>query len=396
MIDEDLARHARALRSVAATPIRPGNGVTLLPEAMVAIEAMFDAIAGARHSIVLEYYTFENVEAGGRSLLGMLSERLAAGVRVAIIYDAIGSDHGQPGLFAALGRAGAHIVEYHGLNPLRRFFSIDIDHRDHRKILVVDDRVAFLGGVNMDRQYMNPPSAGIPPDGDTRRAFWQDAAIRIEGPVVGDTRAIFDATWRAQDGDPFPPPGDPPPPMPDGEHVCVEGTAPREGSLHTRAVLAAIDASRSEIALSTGYFVPMPDEVVALRYAARRGVSVRLIVPGVSDVSGAVHAGRATYGRLLRAGVRVHEAHHAVLHAKIAVIDGVWSSVGSSNFDRRSARLNNEADAIVLGRRTAAAVRTMMAGWFAAGRDVTLREWTERPLREHFGELTALVWSRLM
>ncbi len=397
--DDDLARHRRAFASTTSAPLRAGHRVTLFGEAMDALAAMFDAIRSARHRILLEYYTFEDVTVGGQTLSSLLHERLAAGVRVAIIYDAVGSDGAPDSLFGSLQSAGARIVEFHGLNPLRRFFSIDINDRDHRKILVVDDRIAFLGGVNLDTQYMNPSSAGVPLDGDTKKAFWQDAAASFEGPAVGDTAAVFADTWISQQGlppvsaqPPIDPDGDP-----DGELVCVEGSAPHQGRpLHTRALAAAVAAARSRLWLATGYFVPMPDEIVALRRAARRGVQVDLVIPGVSDVPGAIHAGRATYGRLLRAGVRIHEMRHAVLHAKVATIDGVWTSIGSSNFDRRSAVMNNEVDAVVLGRPTAAAVEAMLRGWSEAARHVTLRQWNERSWREHLGELTALVWSRLM
>ena len=396
MHDDDLTRHARALGPVLDAPLRPGNHVTLLPEAMTALRAMFAAIRDAQHSIVLEYYTFEDVEIDGATLSSLLVDRAGAGVRIAVIYDAIGSDDTPASMFERLKAAGVQLVEYHGLDPLRRFFSLDVNDRDHRKILVVDDRTAFLGGVNIDRQYLNPPSAGVA--GGAARAFWQDAAARLEGPVVADARAVFDDTWRRQGGDPFPAAcASPARSQPGGEQACVEGSAPRQGRpLHTRAVLAAITEARHSILLATGYFVPMPDEVLALRRAALRGVEVRLVIPGVSDVPGAVHAGRATYGRLLRAGVAIREVRSAILHAKVATIDGVWSSIGSSNFDRRSATMNNEVDAVILGRRTAGEIERMLGGWFDQGHEITPQGWHDRPWRERAGELAALVWSRLM
>ncbi len=120
------------------------------------------------------------------------------------------------------------------------------------------------------------------------------------------------------------------------------------------------------------------------------------MIPGVSDVPGAVHAGRMWRGRLLRAGVSIHEVRDAILHAKVATIDGVWSSIGSSNFDRRSARMNNEVDAVILGGTTAASIETMLQAWSDAGQEVTLRAWNQRSWHEHLGEATALLWSRLM
>ena len=396
-MQHDRDRHARSLLRVANAPIRPGNRITLFEDAMPALRAMFEAIRSAQSTVVLEYYTFENVEADGTQLVALLRERLEAGVAVCIIYDAIGSDHTPSRTFDMLRQAGAAILDFHALDPFKRTFSLDVDGRDHRKILVVDDRVAFLGGVNLDRQYMNPRAAGIPADGNTARAFWQDAAARFEGPVVADIRAIHDHTWRRLGGTPVARAGHAPEPIAGGEDVCVEGSAPRQGRpLHTRAILAAIRDATSRIWIATGYFVPMPDEILALRRAALRGVSVNLVLPGVSDVPGAIHAGRGSYGRLLRAGVHIHEMKDAVLHAKVATIDGVWTSIGSSNFDRRSARLNNEVDAVILGEPLASSVETMMQAWSTRSRKVTLASWQSRPFTERLAEFTTLFWKRLM
>ena len=396
--DVDLARHVKAFRPVSDCPLLPGNRVRLLPEAMDALHAMFAAIRGAERSILMEFYTLEDIKVDGQSLQALLLGRLAAGVRVSIIYDAVGSSDTPLRFFAALQRAGAEVMEFHGFDPLRRFFSLRFNDRDHRKILVVDERVAFIGGVNIDRQYLNPRSAGVPRNGDATKAFWQDAAVELHGPVVPQAAALFHHTWARHRGDKLPPQSVPSAPeLPDGELVCIEGSAPREGRpLHIRAFAAAADAARSRIWLASGYFVPMPAEIRALRRAARRGVEVRLVLPGVSDVPACVHAARGTYGRLLRRGVQVHELTEAILHAKVATIDGVWTSVGSSNLDRRSAVLNNEVDAVVLGRPTAQAVETMMGGWFASGQNVDYAAWADRSVHEHIGELTALLWKRMM
>lgn len=398
--DDAMARHAAAFIPISDAPIRDDVQVTLLPEAMIALRAMWAAIGGAVSEILLEFYTFEDFEIDGVSLVDLLEDRARSGVGIAIVYDAVGSDGTPDAVFDRLRRAGARVLEFRPLNPFRERFSLAINDRDHRKILVVDRAVAFLGGTNLDRQYLNPRSAGIPADRDTRHAFWQDCAARFEGAAVEDTRALFLHDWTRHGGDAFPT-GAPAPhggsPRGPGERVCVEGSAPREGRpLHLRAMLAGLAASRDRVWLASGYFVPLGKEMRALVDAARRGVDVRLIVPGISDVMGAVHAGRGTYGRLLRAGVRIFEMQHAVLHAKVSTIDGVWSSIGSSNFDTRSAIMNNEVDAVILGRATAASVEDMMRAWAEDAAEITLRGWQDRSLHERFGELTALAWKRLM
>lgn len=395
--DADLQRHRAAFAPVTDCPIRDDVQVELLAGGMTALRAMWAAMEAAAHEIVLEFYTFDDIDVDGVALSALLERKLAAGVRVAAIYDGVGSDATLDQFFDGLRRAGAAVMEFRALNPFRRFFSLRMNDRDHRKILVVDGHVAFLGGVNLDAQYLNPRSAGIPPDRNTKHAFWEDAAARFLGQAAADARQLFFRTWQQFGGDPIAKPALPVRPGGGGEQVCVEGSAPREGEpLHIRALGAALEAARTRVWLASGYFVPIPSELRALCAAARRGADVRLVVPGVSDVMGAVHAARATYGKLIRAGVRIHELRHAVLHAKVSTVDGVWTSIGSSNLDRRSAVLNNEVDAVVLGRETAAATEAMMRAWFDAGTEITLRGWRGRSLRERGGELTALAWKRLM
>ena len=395
--DADLARHRAAFEPVSDCPIREDGHVVVLAGGMTALRAMWAAMEAAATEIVLEFYTFEDVAVDGVALSALLARKLAAGVRVVAIYDGVGSDATPDRFFDGLRQAGAAVMEFRSLNPFRRFFSLRVNDRDHRKILVVDGRVAFLGGVNLDLQYLNPRSAGIPLDRDTKKAFWEDAAARFLGHAAADARRLFFHTWHRYGGDPIAVPDLPMRHGGGGELVCVEGSAPREGEpLYIRALAAALGAARTRVWVASGYFVPMPGELRALCEAAARGVDVRLVVPGVSDVMGAVHAARATYGKLIRAGVRIHELRAAVLHAKVSTVDGVWTSIGSSNLDRRSAVLNNEADAVVLGRETAAATEAMMRAWFEAGTEITLLGWSRRSVHEHLGELTALAWKRLM
>ncbi len=395
--DAGLARHRAAFAPVTDCPVRTDGEVELLAGGMTALRAMWAAMEAAQREIVLEFYTFEDIAVDGTPLAALLGRKLAAGVRVVAIYDGVGSDGTPDHFFEGLQRAGAAVMEFRSLNPFRRFFSLRMNDRDHRKILVVDGQVAFLGGVNLDAQYLNPRSAGIPPDRNTKKAFWEDAAARFGGHAAADARTLFFDTWRRYGGAALAVAELPAREGAGRELVCVEGSAPREGQpLHIRALAAALAAARTRVWLASGYFVPMPGELRALCEAAGRGVDVRLVLPGVSDVMGAVHAARATYGKLIRAGVRVHELKSAVLHAKVSTVDGVWTSIGSSNLDRRSAVLNNEVDAVVLGRPMAEATEAMMRAWFEAGEEITLDGWRERSLHERAGELAALGWKRLM
>lgn len=391
-----LEHHASLHRAVSDTPVVPGNRVHVFPGAQDTLRAMFDAIAAAQRHVHMEYYQFEDVHLDGRTLGGVLRDRLAAGVSVTILYDAFGSNDTPDAFFDGLRQAGAWMEEYQPLNPFRRHFSLAMNFRDHRKILVVDGRLAFLGGVNMSRSYENPPSAGVA-NGDPRKAWWLDCAVRIEGPVVAEVQKLYLWSWVQQDG--AAPQDDPYPHLErcGEEHVRVEASAPRDNRpLFTLALRAAMRGAQHRILLSTGYFVPTRREWRLLVRAARRGVDVSLLLPGVSDVPGTVAAGRALYGRLMRAGVHIHQVRDGVLHAKAATIDGVWTAIGSSNFDRRSVVYNNEIDAIILGTEAAAATEAVLRGWMRDAERVSLEEWDRRGFREKLSEHVARLWKRFM
>ena len=398
--DDDLAHHTRLHQPVSDCPLLGGNRITLLPTGRAAVAAILDAIEAAQDHVHMEYYTVADVTLDGRSLFDLLERKARAGVEVALIWDAVGSGDTPDQQFDRLNEAGVRTLEYHSVNPLRQRFNIVVNDRDHRKLTVVDGVLAVLGGVNLSLVYEVPEPVGR--GTDPNHAFWVDNAVRIEGPAVAEIQKLFFHTWRGQGGDAGPmrggPEADPPPPPPAGtDTLRIDGSAPRERRpLYHGSIAAAIAGARSHVLLATGYFVPTRDEWMLLAQAARRGVAVDLILAGYSDVPAAVHAARALYGRLIPAGVRIHEVHRGMLHAKVATVDGVWSAIGSSNFDRRSVYYNNEIDAIALGRDSAGAIEAMLRGEIARSVHMTLREWQTRSLRERAAELTARVWKQLM
>ena len=400
MPDDDLAHHARLHDPVSDCPLLEGNRITLLPSGAQAIRAILDAIEAAQDHVHLEYYTVEDVTMEGRSLFGLLAAKAAAGVEVALIWDAIGSGDTPDEQFDRLKASGVRVLEYHSVNPLRQYFNVSVNDRDHRKLTVVDGVVGILGGVNLSRVYETPEAVGRGRDPDD--AFWVDNAVRIEGPAVAEIQKLFFHTWRGQGGDDAPmrggPEHAPPRPAVQGEQTLrIDGSAPGEHRpLYNTSIRAAIGGARRHILLATGYFVPTTQEWRLLAAAARRGVAVDLMLPGYSDVPSAVHAARDLYGPLLRAGVRVHEVHRGMLHAKVATMDGVWTAIGSSNFDQRSLYFNNEIDAIVLGHDTAAAVEAMLRAEIDRSVHVSLRGWRTRPLGERAAEMATRLWKRLM
>ncbi len=394
----DLQQQYDIQLGLSETPLVFGNKVTLLSGGTEAFAAMFDAMRQARNSINLEYFVLADIVSDGVPLTELLTARLMDGVRVNMIYDSFGSRGTPPAFFESLRKAGAKVIEFNPLDPLSTRVGWSPNDRDHRKIMVVDGRIGFTGGINLDKAYENPASAGVPPDGDARHAYWRDAAVRIEGPAVAELQKLFFGTWQAQKA-PAADPADYFPPLPRRgvQTIRIIGSSPGQRQpLYYASLMAAIHGARRRIWLCSGYFVPPHQEREALQAAARSGLDVRILAPAHTDVESAVFAGRAAYGDLLEVGARIFEMHDAVLHAKLAVVDDAWTVVGSSNLDRRSVVFNNEVDAVILGRDTAAQVETLMLTFMAASVPVTLAEWRQRSLREHLREIRARVWQYWM
>ena len=393
-LEQQLALDASLNRERA----KPGNGVTILRNGRETFPAMFAAMAQARDHINLEYYIFQDVHVPGESLGDLLVRKLRAGVAVNVIMDGFGSRNTDPAFIARLKQAGARVLVYHPLSAAAMLEMKNPNDRDHRKIMVVDGRVAFVGGINLDRVYENQADPHAAADGDARHAFWSDTDARIEGPAVGDLQRLFFDTWDRQGG-PVVVKRDYYPAIPDGgnQSVRIIGSAPHQDRpLYYVTFLTAVHAAKTSIDIGTGFFVPTHQEREELARAARRGVAVRLVLPSVSSVPEALAAGRAAYGDLLEAGAHIWEIQNVVLHSKFATIDGVWTTVGSSNLDRRSVVFNNEVDAVIFGRETAAAARALFDRDTAQSHEITLAQWRHRDMDERMDEFYARFWEFLM
>ena len=385
-------------RNLSASPLVFGNRVALLSSGAEAFEAIFQAIGEARDSINLEYFILADVRCNGVQLSQLLLDRLAAGVRVNMIYDSYGSRATPGALFDRLRKAGAKVLQFNPVNPFSLRIGWAPNDRDHRKITVIDGRIGFTGGVNLDTAYQNPPSAGVPANGDTRKAYWRDTAVRIDGPAVAELQKLFFGTWREQKA----PAADPAayfPALPRQgvQTVRIIGSSPgNQSPLYYASLLTAMQAARRRVWLCSGYFVPPHQEREELTRIARAGLDVRIVAPAFSDVESAVYAARAAYGDLLQAGAHIYEMRDAVVHAKLALVDDTWAVIGSSNLDRRSVVFNNEVDAVVLGHDTAAQVEALLRRYMEVAREVDLARWQQRPLRERARELQARVWQYWM
>ncbi|HQT39749.1 MAG TPA: phospholipase D-like domain-containing protein [Acidocella sp.] len=380
-------------RSVALThtPFVAGNKVVLLENGPATYGAMLAAMAAATDRIDMESYEFDGDVA--EKFADMMIAKQAQGVQVHLIYDDYGTN-APAGLFDRLRKGGVQVVKYNPLDPLQ-MKTLDINKRDHRKLLVIDGETAFTGGVNIAQVYENH-HASYQHEKAPGSIPWRDTDVEVSGPVVNVFDQLFVQTWAQQKG---------PPLLPTPPDTAIEGTSvvqaldgsPVDGHPAIyKTLLVAMAAAHSSIHLTTGFFAPPPDMIQALECAARRGVDVRVIVPAVSDSGTTVTAGRSHYEDLLKAGVHVYERHGAVLHAKTAVIDGQWSVVGSSNLDWRSVVFNNEIDAVVMGPDFGGLMEAMFSKDLAASKEITLTAWRHRGVAERLNEVRARMVESLL
>ena len=389
-----LKRHTAIEEAVAETPLVAGNRTRLLADGGQTFPAMFDAIKSAKQTINLEYYIFEDVAVDGQHLSDLLLAKKQEGIAINIIYDAYGSKATKPDFLDRLKSAGINIVDYNPINPLNPFAA---NQRDHRKILLVDGYKAIVGGINLSTDYESSgsgsgsASSGAAPPGALPQ-YWRDTDLEIDGPAAAQLQTLFFEHWSAQEGPPLdhdlyfpkiPPLG--------SEVIRIVGSTPDKGvPRYYVTLLSAIRNAEKNVWLSTAYFVPTDQEEQDLIAAAKRGLDVRLLLPADSDSKMALLIGRSHYGYLLEAGVKLYEAQGEVLHSKSAEIDGVWTAVGSSNFDPRSVIFNDEVDAIVLGSATAQDFDRMFEADIAKAKPVDARAWSRRPITERVMELFEL------
>jgi cardiolipin synthase A/B len=398
-----LTRHLAVEEAVTDAPLRPGNRVTLLRDGGQTFDAIWKAIGAARDHVNLEYFIFEDVAHNDKSIVDLLIEKSRAGVQVNLIYDSIGSQDTPREVFERLREAGVLVLEANPLNPLKspraRIYSPN--DRDHRKILVVDGKLGVTGGINISKTYASSGSAGERQTGKAKRPEempWRDTAILIEGPAAADFQQLFFEMWEDQHGGEI----DKGKYFPklerraDGETVRVIGSRPNQDiPAFYATLLSAIRSAEQRIWLTNSYFAPTPAEADELKAAAHRGVDVRLLLSGESDAPKMQDAGRSYYADLLEAGIRIFELQGAILHAKTAVVDGVWSVVGSSNIDARSVVFNTEVDAVVLGRETGREMEALFEADLQNARAIDPNTWADRSLWQKVKERFWRTWAPL-
>ena len=358
-------------------PVVNGNRVTTLLNGDQAFAAMLQAIRSAKHSITFEGYIFWSGEIAQR-FTDAFSERARAGVPTHLVLDWLGSKKMDRKHLKQMRQAGVQIVRY---RPLRWYTLDRMNKRTHRKILVVDGKIGFVGGIGIADPY-----AGHAQDRD----HWRDSQFQFEGPVVAQLQSDFLDNWIKTGGvlldgpEYFPSLDSVGPQMAQAFH-----SSPGDGVESLRLIyLLAISAASERILIANPYFVPNKLAVGMLVDARRRGVDIEIIVPGpILDAGVVRRASRAKWGPLLEAGVKIYEYQPTFYHTKVMVVDDCWVSVGSTNFDNRSFRLNDEANINVFDQRFAGEQIRIFAEDRARSKKVTLEEWRRRPITQRLEEL---------
>jgi cardiolipin synthase len=342
---------------------------------------MLAAIRSAKVSITFETYIYWSGDIG-RAFADALAERARRGVKVHVLLDWVGSAPMDDELVAVMTRAGVQVRRFH---PPHWSHLGRMNNRTHRKLLVIDGRVGFTGGVGVAPQWTG--RAQDP-------AHWRDTHFEVMGPVVAQMQSVFIDNWIKVTGDVLLGPDYFPVLAPTGPASAqMFSSSPSGGSesMQLMYLLAVTAASRS-IDLSAAYFVPDALTLQALIDAVKRGVKLRIVLPGQHIDSDAVRgASRATWGPLLRAGATIAEYQPTMYHCKLMIVDGLLTSVGSTNFDNRSFRLNDEATLNIVDKAFASAQTAVFEADLARARRVTYEEWQARPLRERVGEWLASV-----
>jgi cardiolipin synthase len=393
--DPHVAELIEAFRQNARAPLVAGNRVTLLIDGPQALGAVRAAIEHAQHQIHLETYIFAD-DAVGREFRDLLIRRRRDGIEVRVLYDAVGSLASPGELFSSMREAGVEVREFRPLDPVRTPLFWKINNRDHRKIVVIDGRIAFTGGINISSAYESSSSTRPGPEKGATDG-WRDTHVQIEGPVARQFQALFLDMWSragdvAQSGSAVLFPVIPPIGRELVAAVASDGEDPREVTIYA-TYLTAIEHATQRIWLTNAYFAPNRQLRKAMIDAAQRGVDVRLIVPGFTDSGLILHASRSSYDELLEGGVRIFEQRYALLHAKTAVVDTALSMVGSANLDMRSFLHNNEVNAIVIGADFARKLETVFERDLRDTRELQLSSWRDRPLLEKLKEFGSSLFS---
>jgi cardiolipin synthase len=361
---------ARLAERFGAFPLSRGNEIVFYDDGPAAIDAILEAIAAAKHHVHLEYFIVQPDSCGTR-LLALLAEKARQGVEVRLLYDAMGSRHLHRGTLRELRAAGGRCSVFLPLNPLRR--RIQVNMRDHRKIVVVDGTIAFTGGLNIGNEYL-----GLSP----RLGYWRDTHLRLKGPAVSALQWVFSEDWDFSADENL---------LASAYFPELEGTGPfsiqvipsgpdQELNSIREIYFAAILSARKRLWIASPYFVPDAGLRDALCLAGYQGVDVRLLCQHHPDKWIPLFAARYYWADVLAAGVKVYQYTRGMLHSKVILVDDDWSSVGTANLDNRSLHLNFEVNCLIYGPEASASLERAFVNDLALSIRLQKEVFEKRPL----------------
>ena len=380
----------RSIQGIFKHKFSVATRVQLLWKGRESFRTIFDAVGGAEKLICLQFYIFKNDETG-TALSELLKQRSRQGVKVYLLYDHFGSFGTPRSFWKDMSLAGIKIRASH---PFRWAAPLYYVHRDHRKLVVIDSTKAFTGGLNIADEYSGFHFR-------KRSRGWRDTGILVEGPIVKELLDTFRKSWTTWGGEKI---------LFDGAQEEAPGTLPLDGvpalpifvysgkgRRRMRILLRySIDSAQTSILMTTAYFIPSRRLIERLERSVRRGVKVKLLVPGRSDIPAASYAGRAFFSRLLKAGIEIHTYLGDMLHAKTYLFDGCWSLIGSTNLDYQSLRYNDEGNIGILDQSFAAKMTEIFEEDLRNSAKIDEETWRRRPLSEKIKEhFFALLRKRL-
>ncbi len=346
-----------------------GNRVTLLWKGRESFQRIFEEVRKARELLCLEFYLFRNDETG-KELAEILRQKASEGVKVYLLYDHFGSLGTPFSFWRSLREAG---IKVRASRPFKWTAPFHYVHRDHKKLIIIDGAAAFTGGLNIADEYRGYYRM-------RKRAGWRDTGIFLEGPVAAELLERFKRSWEIWKGEPIRLSVNTVEAA-DGLPVLPIFASSAKGRRRMRKLFYyGINRAVKSVYLTTAYFTPSRRLVQILENAVARGVEVKLLLPGKTDITAAYYAGRAFFAKLLKAGVRIYNYSGEILHAKTAVFDGQWSIIGSANLDFQSLRRNDEGNVGILDGDFGRQMREIFEEDLKNSEEITLDAWLERPV----------------
>jgi cardiolipin synthase len=354
------------------------TNIQLLWKGDESFKTIFDAIKSAEELICLEFYIFRNDETG-TELSELLKQKSREGIKVYLLYDHFGSFGTPRSFWKDMKKAG---IKIRASRPFKWTSPFNYVHRDHKKLIVIDSQLAFTGGLNIANEYSGFHLR-------LKGRSWRDTGIMLKGPIVGELFNIFKKSWYLWGGEPIT--------ISNFKFQILNFkeaipaipifVASARGRRRMRRLLYySINHSQKNISLATAYFTPSRRMVETLEGAVKRGVKVRLLVPGISDVPAASYAGKAFFSRLLKAGVEIYNYMGEILHAKTYIFDDCWSIIGSTNLDFQSLRYNDEGNVGILDVDFVSKINKIFEEDLKYSIKIELAEWHKRPLKEKLKE----------